>query len=60
MQQLYNQQKLGWDSMENSIKKQISGFQINFDLYFSADNMNTKCFMFFLVNFIHWFIFFSA
>ncbi len=46
-----NQKKVGtvW---KMQIKKESSDFQIYFDLYFIADNMNTKYFMFCLVNFM--------
>ncbi len=37
---------------KTQIKKESSDFYIYFDLYFIADNMNTKYFMFCLVNFI--------
>ncbi len=41
-----------WDSMENAIKKKVVISKFYFDLYFIADNMNTKYFMFCLVNFM--------
>ncbi len=37
---------------KTQIKKESSDFYIYFDLYFIADNMNTKYFMFCLVNFM--------
>lgn len=41
-----------WDSMEKPNKKESSDFKIYFDLYFKADNMNTKYLIFCLVKFI--------
>ncbi len=37
---------------KTQIKKESSDFKIYFDLYYIADNMNTKYFMFCLVNFM--------
>ncbi len=45
-----NQKKLG--QYGNANKKESSDSKIYFDLYFIADNMNTKYFMFCLVNFM--------